>query len=187
MLQHVHRHLRRAAELARERPLRALAGAEDAAEHAHLVERDLRRLGGAGDLLDLGLAIDREQAHAETQRAADAALLLDGVAEGDAVGGGAGGERHLGLGHRRGVEAGAEIGEQPQHLGRGVRLHGVEHARVGERPCEADVVLAHDVEVEDHDGAVVAAEVAAGTQEVADAVGHRYNPTKVRGPPFRAA
>ena len=40
----------------------------------------------AGDLLDLGLAVDREEAHAERVGARDVALLLDRVAEGDAVG-----------------------------------------------------------------------------------------------------
>ena len=39
----------------------------------------------ARDLLDLGLAVDREQAHAERIGARDVALLLDRVAEGDAV------------------------------------------------------------------------------------------------------
>jgi hypothetical protein len=41
---------------------------------------------GAGDLLDLGLAIDREQPHAEREGARDVALLLDRVAVGDALG-----------------------------------------------------------------------------------------------------
>ena len=41
---------------------------------------------------------------------------------------GAGREHHLDLGDRGGVEAGAERGQQRQHLRRRVRLHGVEHA-----------------------------------------------------------
>ena len=40
----------------------------------------------AGDLLDLGLAVDREQADAQREGARNVALLLDGVAIGDAVG-----------------------------------------------------------------------------------------------------
>ena len=63
----------------------------------------------ARDLLDLGLAIDREQAHAERMGARDVALLLDRVAEGDAIRRGAGREHHLDLGDRGGVEAGAEL------------------------------------------------------------------------------
>jgi hypothetical protein len=43
-------------------------------------------LGGARHLLDLGHAVHREQAHAELQGARDVALLLDRVAEGDALG-----------------------------------------------------------------------------------------------------
>ena len=57
-------------------------------------QNTLRAGRGAGDLLDLGLAIDREQAHAELEGARDVALLLDRVAVGDAVGRRAGGQRH---------------------------------------------------------------------------------------------
>ena len=90
-----------AAELARQRPFGAGAVEQEAAEH-------LGAGRGAGDLLDLGLAVDREQADAEREGARDVALLLDGVAEGDALGRGAGREHHLDLGDRGGVEAGAE-------------------------------------------------------------------------------
>ena len=95
-LQHPRRHLRRAAEFARQRPFGARAVAEDAAEH-------LRARRGAGDLLDLGLAIDGEEADAERIGARDVALLLDRVAEADAVGRRAGGQRLLDLGHARRV------------------------------------------------------------------------------------
>ena len=79
VLQHVRGHRGLAAELARQRPLRPDAVGEDAAEHLGAGRR-------AGDLLDLGLAVDREEAHAERIGARDVALLLDGVAVGDAVG-----------------------------------------------------------------------------------------------------
>jgi len=124
--QHFDRHRRLAAELARQRPLRAGAVGEDAAEHA-----DARRR--TRDLLDLGLAIDREQADAEFIGAGDVALLLDGVAIGDAVGRGAGGQHQLDLGDRGGIEAGAQPGQERQHLRRRIGLHGVEHPRVGQR------------------------------------------------------
>src|SRR5664279_6646508 len=77
---------------------------QDAAEHARAGRR-------AGDLLDLGLAVDRVEADAEREGARDVAFLLDRVAVADAVGRGAGGEHHLGLGDRGGVEAGAELGQ----------------------------------------------------------------------------
>ena len=150
MLQHVDRHGRLAAELARQRPFGADAVGQDAAEHAAAGRRP-------GDLLDLGLAVDRVEADAEREGARDIALLLDGVAIGDAVGRGAGGEHHLDLGDRGGVEAGAELGQQGQHLRRRVRLHGVEHARVRQRLGEGVVVVAHDVKVDDEAWAFVVA------------------------------
>ena len=140
-------------------------------------QNTLRAGRGAGDLLDLGLAVDREQANAEREGARDVALLLDRVAEGDAVGRGAGREHHLDLGDRGGVEAGAERGEQRQHLRRRVRLHGVEHARVGQRLGEGLVVVAHDVEIDDEAGAVVAAVA----EEFADARSHGVSPQGSRG------
>ena len=142
VLQHVHGHGRLAAELARQRPFRPDAVGQDAAEHPGAGRR-------AGDLLDLGLAVDRVEADAEREGARDVALLLDRVAVGDAVGRGAGREHHLDLGDRGGVEAGAELGQQRQHLRRRVGLHGVEHAGVGQRLGEGIVVVAHDVEVDD--------------------------------------
>ena len=148
MLQHVHGHGRLAAELARQRPFRPDAVGEDAAEHAAAGRR-------AGDLLDLGLAIDRVEADAERVGAGDVALLLDRVAIGDAVGRGAGRQHHLDLGDRGGVEAGAELGQQRQHFRRRVGLHGVEHARVGQRLGEGGVVVADDVEVDDQAWAFV--------------------------------
>ena len=172
VLEHVDGHLRRAAELPRQRPFGAGAVAQDAAEDLGVLGLDAP--GGARDLLDLGLAIDREQAHAELEGARDVALLLDRVAEGDAVGRGAGGEHHLDLGDRGGVEAGAEQRQRAQDLGRGIGLDGVEHARVGQRPGELGVVAAHDLEVEHHAGPVLAAAL----QEFADALRHGALPSK---------
>ena len=62
-LQDVGRVVRLAAELARQRPFGAGAVAMDAADHAAAGR-------GARDLLDLGLAVDREQRHAEPKAAA---------------------------------------------------------------------------------------------------------------------
>ena len=81
--QHVHRHGGLAAELARQRPLGASAIGEDAAEH-------LGARSGARDLLHFLVRIDGEERNAQRMGARDVALLLDGVAEGDAIGRGAG-------------------------------------------------------------------------------------------------
>ena len=145
MFEHIHGHAGLAAELARQRPFGADAIGEDAAEH-------LGAGGGAGDLFHFGLAVDRVEADAEREGAGDIPLLLDGVAVGDAVGRGAGGQRHLDLGDRGGVEAGAELGQQRQHFRRRVGLDRVEHAGVGQRLGEGCVVVAHDLEVDDEAG-----------------------------------
>ena len=170
VLEHVRSRGGLAAELARQRPLGADVVAQDAAEHATAGS-------GAGDLLDLGLAVDRIERDPERVRARDIALLLDGVAEGDAVGRGAGGEHHLDLGDRGGVEAGAEPGEQLEHFRRRVGFHGVEYARVRQRLGEGLVVVAHDVEVDDEARPVVAAV----TQKLADALSHGALPSTAQG------
>src|SRR5262249_60484298 len=126
-----------AAELPRERPLGAVSGAEDAAE-------DLRAGRGARDLLDLLLGVDGKEADAARIGGGDVALFLDRVAVGDAVGGGAGGERHVDLGDAGAVEGGAEFGEQLQDLGLGVRLDRVKDTAGGKRFWESEVVLADD-------------------------------------------
>ena len=83
LAQQVLGHLRRAAELLAERPFGAAAIDQHAAEHA-------RARRHAGELLQLGLAVEGEQAHALLVGPGDVLLLLDGVAEGDAVDGDAG-------------------------------------------------------------------------------------------------
>jgi len=99
-------------------------------------------------------------------------LLLDRVAVGDAVRRRAGGQRHLDLRDRSRVEARAEAGEQREHFRGRVRLHGVEHAGIRQRLGESAVVVAHDVEVDDQDGAFVDPALAALTQKFTDALGH---------------
>ena len=98
----------------------------------------------------------------------DVALLLDGVAEGDPVGRGAGRQHLLDLDHGGGVEAGAETGQEVEHFRGRVRLHGVEHARVGEGLGEGGIIVAYHVEVEHQAGPVFAAV----TEEIDDTVGH---------------
>ncbi len=157
-----------AAELARQRPFGAGAVEQEAAEHP-------RAGRGAGDLLDLGLAVDREQPHPQREGAGDVALLLDGVAVGDAVGRGAGRQHHLDLGHRCGVEARAEPGEQRQHFRRRVRLDGIEHPRIRQRVGECLVVVAHDFEIDDEARPVFAAMA----QELVDALSHGALPNRL--------
>ena len=161
VLEHGDGELRRAAEFPRQRPFGAVIGAEDAAE-------DLAARGGARDLLDLLAAVDREEADAALEGGGDVALLLDGVAVGDALGGGAGGERHVDLGNARAIEGRAEAREQLQHFRLGIGLDRVEDAAVRQRLGEGEVVLAHDIEVDDEAGAV-GSSVA---EEIADTVGH---------------
>ncbi len=174
VLQHVGGHRGLAAEFARQRPFRACAIGQDAAE-------DARTGGDAGNLLDLGLAIHGVEPDAEGMGARDVALLLDGVAIGDAVGGGAGGEHHLDLGDRGGIEAGAEPGQKRQHLRRRVCLHRVEHARVGQSLRKGRVIVPHHVEV-DHEASLgVEPAFAAVAQELTDARGHGALPHTARG------
>ena len=63
-----------------------------------------------------------------------------------------------------------------KHLGRRVRLHGVEYARVRQRFGEAEVVLADDIEVDDEARPVVLTI----TQKIADARGHWRSPHQVQ-------
>ena len=131
-VEHVDRHVRRAAEFARQRPVGTVAIGQDAAE-------DTSAGGDAGDFLDFFDRIDSEERHAELMRMGDITLLLDRVAVGDAVGRGAGGERHLDFGHRSGVEARAETGEQRQDFVRRIGLHRIKDAGGRHRAGEANL------------------------------------------------
>ena len=130
----------------------------------------------AGQLLDLRLAIDGKKADPERIGPGDVPFLLDRVAEADAVGRRAGGDRLLDLGQRGRVETGTEPGEQIENLRGRIRLDGVEHARVGQRLGEAQIVLAHDVEIDDEPRAVPAIE----GEELPDAVSHERHPPSAR-------
>ena len=150
-----------AAELARQRPFGAGAVAMNTADHAGPG-------GGAGDLVDLRLAVHRKQRDAELEGGGDLALLLDRVAVGDAVGGAAGGEHRFSLLHRGHVEGRAEPVQQAQDLPMRIGFDGVVDLGVGQRPGEGAVVVAHDVEVEHQAGPFLFAVL----KELADAVGH---------------
>ena len=78
------------AKLPRQRPFGSGAVAMDTADHA-AAGRSARHL------LDLGLAVDREQGHAEAEGFGDLALFFDSVAVGDSLRGRASGEDLMGL------------------------------------------------------------------------------------------
>ena len=105
-----------------------------------------------GDLLYLGLAIDREQRHAELESLGDLALFLDRIAVGDAIGGGARGEHRVGFGDRGHIEAAAEIGQELKDFRRRISLYGVIDFRVRQRLGEVLIVLADDIEIDDEAG-----------------------------------
>ena len=153
--------VRLAAEFARERPFGAGAVAVDTADHARAGRR-------AGELLDLGLAVHGVERHAEAGGGDDLALLLDGVAIGDALGRGARRQRGLGLAHRGHVEAGAQVGQELEDFRGRIGLHRVEDLAVGQRLGERQIVLADDVEV-DHEARTF---ICAVLEKLADACGH---------------
>ena len=123
---------------------------------------------GARHLLDLGLAVHGEQRDAELEGYRDLALLLDGVAIGDALRRGARRQHVVGLADRGDVEAAAEPGQELEDLRRRIGLDGVEHLAVRQRLGEVQVILAHDIEVENEAGSVFGAML----EKFADACGH---------------
>ena len=168
-LQNVGRVVGLAAKLARQRPFGARAVAMDTADHAAARRR-------AGDLLHLGLAIDGIERNAELECRGDLALLLDRVAIGDALRRRAGRQHVVRLADRGDVKAGAETDQQAQDLRRRIGLDGIEHLGVGQRLGEAEIVLAHDVEVEHEARSVIGAVF----QKFADACGH-FDPAPLSG------
>ena len=98
----------------------------------------------------------------------DLALFLDGVAVGDAVRRGAGGEDLMGLGQRGDIEVAAEIGQELEDFRRRIGLHRVEHLGVRQHFGEVLVVLPHDVEIDDEAGSVIGTML----EKFADTCGH---------------
>jgi hypothetical protein len=175
-VEHLDGHRRLAAEFPRQRPLRSGAVGEDAAENTGAGRR-------AGDLFHFRLAVHREETHTERKGARDVALLLDGVAIGDAVHRAAGRQHHLDLSDRGCVEAGAKRSQQQQQFRCRVRLHGVEHPAVGESFGKGAIIVAHDVEIDDEARPVIQPAFVAAAQEVADALGHWRAPSsRFKGP-----
>src|SRR5690606_31917857 len=107
MTQHVYRHGRNAAELARQRPLGAFAIGQNAAEY-------LGAGGGTRNLLHFLDTIDRKEAHTQLERTGDITLLLDRVAIGNTIRRRTSVERHFDLSHRGGVEGRTQRNKQTQ-------------------------------------------------------------------------
>lgn len=125
-----------------------------------------------GELPEFRLGVERVQAHALLERPGDIALLLDGVAVRDAVGGGAGSQHHLDLAAAGGIEGRAEPGEQFEDLRCRIGLHRVVH--VGNRQIAAQraIVVGNHVEIDHQQGGV-------GTslgEVTVDLGGHRNSP-----------
>ena len=145
--QDIDSHLRHAAELARQRPFGAFAIRQDAAEHFGTRSR-------AGNLFDFLVAVDGIQANAEREGAGNVALLLDRIAEGDAVCRCTGIQSHLDLGNRSAVEVRSHRSEKLQDGRLGIGLNGIVDGAVGERVTESLEIVAHDVEVHNEARAV---------------------------------
>jgi hypothetical protein len=156
--EHIDRHLRNAAELARKRPFGAFAVGQHPAEHA----------GpgcGTGDLLDFLVAVDGKQRHAERVGTGNVAFFLDGVAIGYTIGSRSRLHRHLDFGDGRAIEVGTHIGEQPQDFRRRIGLHRIEDRAVGQRLAERLEIVADHVEVNDQARTIGAA----GANEIENA------------------
>ncbi len=160
-LQHARRHFRHAAELARKRPFRTFAIAENAAEH-------LRTRCNARDLLDLGFAIHGKQTHTTLESAGNIPLLLDRVAEGDAISRGTRREHHFDLADRSRVKARAELRQELKDFRCRIGLHRIEHTRIRQRAGKRIVIVADDINVDDKARTFVAA----GPEEFTNAISH---------------
>ncbi len=131
----------RAAELARKRPVRAHAG-----RHDPHVDRAAGSL--AEHLVELGFAVDGEDADAAVVRVADVGLFLDRVAVRQPAGRDPARQAQGDLARARDVERGAVSGEYPEHLRRRIRLDRVEHGGGREGGGQPAVLMSDEVEVE---------------------------------------
>ena len=116
---------RGAAELARERPVRALAGGGQPAQHG-------AARGDVGQLADLAGGVDDEQPHAESSGLGQVLATRDRVGVHEVLGSGAGVERRPQLGRAGHVEPAARPGQRPEQGRVRVGLDGVVHRRTGQ-------------------------------------------------------
>ena len=144
-VEHLDRHLGIAAELARQRPFGAVAGHQDAAEHP-------RAGGRLRQLLQFGLGVEGEQGNALAMGIGDVALLLDGVAERDAIGRGASLQAKIDFTGAGDVEVGAQPGQQGNDFGCRIGLDGVIHLGHRQPASDVEIVLSDHVEIDDQAG-----------------------------------
>ena len=142
MLQHARRHLRARSRIC------ATSG-HSAPEPSQRMRQNTLEPGAARAIFSTSASQSTaKEPHAKRIGARDVALLLDRIAEADAIGRRAGGERSARSRRRRPCRSRSRAREQREHFRRGIGLHGVEDARVRQRLGEAEIVLAHDVEVD---------------------------------------
>jgi hypothetical protein len=145
--EHIGGHFGHATEFARQGPFCPRTVAQDAAEH-------FGTGGNAGDFFDLGHAINRKQFDAHFKSTRDIAFFLDGIAVGDAVGSGTGGQHHFHFLNGSRVEARAHPRQQTQDLGSRIRLHRIKHAGIGQSAGKALIVFLDHFQINDNTGAV---------------------------------
>lgn len=132
----------------RQRVLRARAELRiEIDERAAVVHGDAHEHRGARhrlrDLADLAHVVERHAPHAILRRRAQAARVLHGIRVDHAVARDALARERLDLPRRRHVEVRTERRETAQNGRRGIRLHRVVDARVGQMRAEEPVVLLH--------------------------------------------
>jgi len=104
------------------------------------------------DLLQLGFGIEGEEIDTRRMGKRDVGRLLDGVAEGDLRGLGAGSQHLADLAGGGRVEAGAERHQAAENLRRRVGLHRIEDFSGGECRAQIAILAADDVEIDHQAG-----------------------------------
>ena len=140
--QHICRHGWVAAKLARQRPFSPGTVSEDAAEHT-----GTRR--GACDLFNFLNTIHGEHGDAVVVGTRNIALLLDGVAKRNPVGGSTGIQSHLDFGNARRIKTRTEISQKLQNFRRWVGLYGIKNTRVRHGARKSFIIVSNNFEIND--------------------------------------
>src|SRR6516225_10798574 len=135
-------HLGCAAELARQRPLRPLAGNENAAKDARAGRRPHQ-------FVELVSAVEGEQAYPRTIGEGDILFLLDRVAEGQSRRRNPVAEAQFDFAAARHVEIGAFAFEQGDDFGGRIGLYSVVDAREWEMSTQRLIGFGDHVEIDD--------------------------------------
>ena len=134
-------HLGGATEFARQRPLGAITGDQNAAEYARARRRSRQ-------LVEFGRTVESEQPEPRLMGEGNVFFLLYCVAEGQPLGGDTVVEAELDLAAARHVEAGALALEHRDDLRCRVRLHGVVDAGERQVPAQQIVGFCDHVEID---------------------------------------